>query len=238
MVLLAGIGTSILLFSRMILYLLTNHPIPLWSFFFGLIVASTLLVYRTIRNKQGLITWIALLLGVGIAYFITSGSPTETPDALWFIFLSGMVAICAMILPGISGSFILLLLGKYEYILTSLKQLNLSVLFTFAAGCLLGLLSFANLLSWLLKRYHDSTVALLTGFMVGSLNKVWPWKVALETYVNSKGVVKPLVEQNLLPWNYAQITGLAPQLALSVVFLLLGFALVVGIDKLASRSID
>lgn len=235
LVLLAGIATSILLFSRVILFLLSNHPIPLWSFFFGLIVASTLLVYRTIVHKKRVLVWIALLFGAVLAYFITSSAPTDTPEAGWFIFLSGAVAICAMILPGISGSFILLLLGKYEFILTALKQLNIAVLFMFMAGCVVGLLSFANALSWLLKRFHDVTVAVLTGFMVGSLYKVWPWKVAVETYINSKGVEKPLIEHNLFPWAYAQATGLAPQWALALVFLCAGFALVIGLDRAATR---
>src|SRR5690606_16388134 len=128
------------------------------------------------------------LVGIAIAYYVTVATPTETSTALWFIFVSGAIAICAMILPGISGSFILLILGKYEYIINAVRDLNILVLVVFAAGCVVGILSFARFVSWLLKNYHDTAIALLAGFMVGSLNKIWPWKVVTEYRIDSHGM--------------------------------------------------
>ncbi len=235
LVLLAGIGTSILSLSKLILYLLKNEPIVIWSFFFGLIIASTVLVFKEVKNKSLIMVWVSAIIGALIAFLITRATPAETPEAYWFIFISGAIAICAMILPGISGSFILVLMVKYEFILQSLQAFNLPVIITFASGCVVGLLSFAHLLSYLLKRYHDLTVSLLAGFMVGSLYKVWPWKQVLETYIDRHGEVKPLVEQNLMPWVFQEATGQNPKWLLSLIFLIVGLALVLVIEYLASR---
>jgi putative membrane protein len=169
------------------------------------------------------------------AYFITVATPAETPTGLWFIFLCGAIAICAMILPGISGSFILLLMGKYTYIMGAVKGLisgtevvsNLLTLCCFAVGALIGIVSFSNLLSWLLSRWKDVTIALLGGFMFGSLNKIWPWKEVVETYVNSHGEMKPLVEVNIAPNGQV-----LPAILLAVI----GFAVVIGIEVVANRK--
>lgn len=236
LVLLSGIGTSIISLSKLILYLLKNQPILIWSFFFGLIIASTVLVFREVKNKNQIMVWVAAIAGALFAFLITRATPAETPEAYWFIFLSGAIAICAMILPGISGSFILVLLVKYEFILQSLQAFNIPVIVVFASGCVVGLLSFAHLLSYLLKQYHDLTVSLLAGFMVGSLYKVWPWKQALETYVDRHGEVKPLVEQNLMPWVYEQATSQEPKLLFALLFLALGLALVLIIDRWAVKG--
>ena len=128
-------------------------------------------------------------------------TPSETPDTWWFILLSGAIAICAMILPGISGAFILLLMGKYAYILGAVSTFNVKTLLLFATGAITGIISFSHLLSWLLKKYHTLTISLLTGFMLGSLNKVWPWKETLQTYTDSHGVEKALIESNISPGN-------------------------------------
>jgi putative membrane protein len=232
--LLAGIGTSILVLSNLILYLLSFHPVPVWSFFFGLIVASAIVVYQKIKTHN-LGIFIMASVGAGLAWWITSGTPSETPMGLWFIFISGAIAICAMILPGISGSFILLLMGKYEYILTALKEVKLSIILTFIAGCIIGLTSFAHLLDWLLKRYHDLTVALLAGFMIGSLNKVWPWKKVVESRMNSKGEMIPFIEENILPGIYLELTGNQPQIGLSVALCIFGFALVYVLERMGTR---
>jgi putative membrane protein len=234
-VLLAGIITSVLSLSRLIVYLLSNHPEMLWSFFFGLVVASALLVSKKItRWTIGVI--IAGLIGIAIAYYITIASPAETPTSTWFIFLCGALAICAMILPGISGSFILVLLGKYEYILNSVKDLKISTIITFVIGCVVGILSFSHVLNFMLKRYFNVTVALLTGFMIGSLNKVWPWKRVLSTYTSSKGELKPLLEENISPLNYLEFTGKEPYLVACVVLAVFGFLLVYLLEKLSSRK--
>lgn len=228
--LLAGIGFSIVLLSRLVLYLLEYHPELLWSFFFGLIVASTVVVGKKI-TKWTPVVILAFILGAAIAYWVTIATPTQTPETLWFIFISGAIAICAMILPGISGSFILVLMAKYEFILGAVRDLKIATILTFGAGCVVGILSFSHVLNWMLERYHNLTVALLTGFMVGSLNKVWPWKQTLETYTDRHGEVKPLVQENVLPTSYLQLTGEEPYLLYGTLLAIFGFALVYFIDR-------
>lgn len=228
-VLLAGIGFSVVSLSRVILFLLENYPELLWSFFFGLIIASAVVVGKKIaRWTIGVV--LVGLIGAAIAYYVTVATPTQTPEAYWFIFLSGAIAICAMILPGISGSFLLVLLAKYEFILNAVKELRLSVVAVFGLGCVVGILSFSHVLNWALKNYHSATIALLTGFMVGSLNKVWPWKQTLETYTDRHGEVKPLVQENVLPGAYETLTGQESYLAYAIVLAVFGFLLVYLID--------
>lgn len=230
---LAGIGISIFSLAKVMKYLLETHPIFVWSFFFGLIIASSWLVAREVK-KWGAGTVIALITGAAAAYMITVLSPASTPDAWWFIILSGAVAICAMILPGISGAFILLLMGKYAYIIGAVSTFNLPVLLLFAVGAVAGIISFSHLLSWLLAKYHGATVALLTGFMVGSLNKIWPWKETLETYTDSHGVAQPLVERNILPGTYEQLYDKPALLGWAIFFIAAGFLLIWGIEKAAA----
>jgi putative membrane protein len=229
-VLLAGIGFSIVSLSRLILYLLQYHSELLWAFFFGLIVASAVVVGKKIsRWTLGVV--LSGLIGVAIAFYITVATPAQTPEAYWFIFLSGALAICAMILPGISGSFILVLLAKYEFIMLALKELRLDIIAVFGIGCVTGILSFSHVLNWALKNYHNVTVALLTGFMVGSLNKVWPWKQTLETYTDRHGEVKPLVQENVLPHAYEALTGQESYFLYGVLLAIFGFLLVYLIDR-------
>ncbi len=172
----AGIFISILSLSKVVLHLLENEPVLLWSFFFGLIVASVWLVGKTISNwNVGVIAF--LLLGTGIAFYISTIQTVAHVDAQWYIVLSGALAICAMILPGVSGSFILVLLGSYHTVLSAIKDRDLMVIGLFAIGCIVGLLSFARLLKFLFSKFKEITIALLTGFMIGSLYKVWPWKI-------------------------------------------------------------
>ncbi|MGB3617421.1 MAG: DUF368 domain-containing protein [Catalinimonas sp.] len=235
LVLFVGIGVAVVSLSRVILYFLENTPEMLWAFFFGLIVASALVVGRKV-GRWSVGTVAVGLFGVAAAYLITELAPAETPTALWFIFLSGAVAICAMILPGVSGSFLLVLMGKYEYVLGAVKALDFGVILTFMGGCLVGLLSFSRLLKWMLERHYDLTVALLTGFMVGSLNKVWPWKQTLQTYMDRHGVVKPLVQQNVLPTDYQSLTGQAPHLWEAILLAVFGFALVYFIERITTPT--
>ena len=193
----AGIFISVLSLARLLEYLLEHHPIMIWSFFFGLVLASSYVVSRKITQWE-YVKIVALMGGIGIAFYITSVTPTTTTDASWFVILSGGLASCAMILPGISGSFILLLLGKYSFALHAVNERILLDLLLLGVGAVTGLILFANLLSWLLKKYHDITIAVLVGFMIGSLNKIWPWKETLETIVVDDKM-KPLVEKNILP---------------------------------------
>jgi putative membrane protein len=193
----SGIILSILTLSRVVLHLLDNHPILLWSFFFGLILAAVWSVIRHIDKWEiGVIA--TFLIGTVAAFFITTITPSTIETSPFIVFLSGMIAICAMILPGISGSFILLLLGMYAPMLTAVKDLQLLTLCIFAGGCVTGLLSFSHVLSWMFKHYKIMTLALLGGFMLGSLNKVWPWKQTIESVIDRHGKEIPLIQNNIL----------------------------------------
>lgn len=235
-VLLAGVFTSIISLARLLSYLLLTYPIQVWSFFFGLVVISAVLVMKEIK-KWDLWIVLACLIGIAIAYYISVAAPAETPVAPWFIFIAGAVAICAMILPGISGAFILLLFGKYEYIMNALRNLDLEVIIVFALGCLTGILSFARLISWLLERYYNLAVSLLAGFMIGSLNKIWPWKEVTQYRIDSHGVQKPFLEESVLPTTYMEVTGQDPQVLWAILFMALGILIVVGIEKAASYNV-
>jgi putative membrane protein len=235
LVLLAGILTSILSLARLISYLLEYHPIPVWSFFFGLILVSVYLVGREI-GRWNWTRFLSFALGMGFAYWITVAAPVQWGSDPLSLFFAGAIAICAMILPGISGSFILLLLGLYPVVLAAVKDLQLGILVVFASGCLVGILSFARLLSWLLARWRDLSLAFLTGLMLGSLNKVWPWKETLSWHVDSEGEQVPLLQGNLLPGHFAELSGQDPQLLLALLLALAGIALVLGLEWLASRQ--
>ena len=221
-----GIGISVFSLAKIITYLLVNQPILVWSFFFGLVLASTWFVAKEISRWE-VKTAISFVVGALLAYYITVATPAETPTHPLFIFLCGAIAICAMILPGISGSFILVLLGKYFYIMDAVKTLRISVILVFLAGAAIGITAFSRVLSYALRRFHDATIALLSGFMLGSLNKVWPWKETIKTYTDSHGVVKPLVEQNIAPNT---------QIIEAVGLMVVGFVLVYALEKLSSRK--
>lgn len=230
-ILLSGILISLLSLATLISGLMHTHPIQLWSFFFGLIVISALVVCRGIK-KWRLNVMLALVIGCTVAYLITTITPAETPENTVAIFLSGVIAICAMILPGISGSFILIILGKYVFIVNALMEMNLGVIAVFSCGCVLGLISFSRIISWLFKKYHDITIAILAGFMVGALNKVWPWKKTVETFVDRHGEIAPLIQENILPNEY-QALGQEPFFWQALLFFALGVGLVVFLEKLA-----
>ncbi len=229
-VLFSGILVSLLSLAKVLSYLLENQPILVWSFFFGLIVASALLIGKSI-TQWNIGKILGLISGIAIAYYITVASPAQTSEAYWFVFLSGAIAICAMILPGISGSFILLLMGKYKFILESLSSVKLDVIIVFILGCISGLLTFSRLLSWMFKYYKELTIAVLTGFMIGSLNKVWPWKTTLETTVDRHGEVIPLVQKSVLP---QQFEG-DPNLIWALVAALAGFIIIWVLERKSSK---
>ncbi len=227
----AGVIVAVFSLSKVLTYLLANFPIQLWSFFFGLIVASALLVSKQI-TKWSVGSIITGLIGAGLAYLITITAATQTTDATWFVFVSGMIAICAMILPGISGSFILILLGKYQFILAAAKGFKIGTLLVFMAGCLVGILSFSHIVSWTLKKYYNLTIAFLAGIMIGSLNKVWPWKRTITSFTDRHGKVKPILEQSILPSEYPQESFLM----YAIIFAIVGFALVYFLEKFAPKS--
>ena len=213
--LIAGIAISVFSLAKLITFLLETEPVLVWSFFFGLVLASTWFVSKDIKEWNWK-TVPGFLAGAVIAYYITIATPAETPTHLLFIFLCGAIAICAMILPGISGSFILVLLGKYFYIMEAVKTLDFVVLGVFALGCLLGITSFSRLLSYALKHLRNITLAVLSGFMLGSLNKVWPWKV-----------VENGTEQNVLPQT---------EVAEGIALMLVGFFLVYVLEKVSANK--
>ena len=230
-----GIMISVLTLARLLEYLLVNHPVLIWSFFFGLIIGSAIFIARSIeRWNAGSV--ISLIAGIAIAWIITGITPAETTEAYWFIFLSGALAICAMILPGISGSFILLLLGKYQFILNALNEGKISVIAVLLLGAFTGIISFSHLLSWLLKKYHNLTIALLSGFMIGSLNKIWPWKVTLEEYFDSHGIAQPLVQKNVLPGRFAVENGVDPQVLWAVLLALAGLLLIFVFEIISKKG--
>jgi putative membrane protein len=173
--LLAGFGLSLATTVRLVIYLLVHYPIQTWSFFWGLLLMAACTVYQQIKQWH-LRRLLISLGGLALAYGITQATPLYTPNTGWFIGLAGAIAACAMLLPGTSGSFMLLLLGKYAFMLHALKDFKLDILATFSLGGVVGLLSFSRLVAWLLRQHHDNTLALLAGFMLGSLNQVWPWK--------------------------------------------------------------
>lgn len=222
----SGILISIFSLAKLITWLLVTHPILVWAFFFGLVLASTWFVSKDIKEWNWK-TILSFIVGAILAFYITVATPAQTPDGLWFIFLCGVIAICAMILPGISGSFILVLLGKYFYIMEAVKTFNIPIMITFICGALIGITSFSHVLSYALRRFHNITIATLAGFMLGSLNKVWPWKETLETYTDSHGVIKPLVEANIVPNQL--ITE-------AVILMIVGFAIVYFLEKLSMKT--
>jgi putative membrane protein len=228
--LVAGIGFSILALARLMHFLLNEHPIPTWSLFFGLIAASIIILGKELKNLKSPGTFTSLAGGIIFGYVVVSIVPVSTPDSLWFIYLCGMIGITAMILPGLSGSFLLLILGKYEYITGALKnpfgEGNLLLLLVFLCGTTTGLLSFSKVLNFCLKKYHQLTMAFLTGLLIGSMKKVWPWKEVLETKI-VRGKVRVLRDANIIPSNYDT------EFYLAMGLIIVGFLLVIILEKLA-----
>lgn len=226
--LLGGMLTSIVLLSAPIKYALAYHPVLLWSFFFGLVLASIWLVGKQIK-KYNLVTILLFLIGGIFAFWITTLEILQGSGNLFYLFLSGSIAICAMILPGISGAFILLVLGVYHLIINAVHEKNIQILAIFGMGCIVGLLSFSRALKWLLTRKRTQTLAVLTGFLLGSLNKIWPWKNKMGTspiYVHSDGQE----EWQLTPVLPANFEG-DPQLALAFGLFVLGIVLILFMSR-------
>ena len=234
MSLLLGIGVSLISLAKLISYLLVHQPILLFAFFFGLIVASAIYIGKQITRWD----WkhlVVLLICVAIGYGITLITPASGQTSFLYLFFSGAIAICAMILPGISGAFILLLLGQYYEIINAIKEFNFSTLVPVALGAIVGILSFSRVLSWLFNHYKTLTLAGLTGFVLGALNKVWPWKEVVETYIDRHGEVQPLIEKSISPIKFAEITGQSHQLPTAIILAIVGFITVFALEKLASK---
>ena len=220
-----GLGVLLATFSlaEALSWLLDRYPVIVWSFFFGLIVSSVITVSRVIKQWR-ISTIVAIVVGTIIAYGFFGVIPVSTPNAPWFIFGSGFIAICAMILPGISGAYVLVLLGKYHYILEALNNKDFFTLFIIGAGSLVGLISFAQILGWLLKRYHDLIMAILIGLMCGSLRKIWPWKETVTTFIDSHGKEIPSLQSNIIPSSFTS------EVVYALLFMLIGILVVWGLD--------
>ncbi|ENM5756953.1 DUF368 domain-containing protein [Vibrio mimicus] len=229
-----GIFTSIATLAKLISWLLVAHPIPIWSFFFGLILVSVWHMLRQVEQKT-VSRALYLIAGAIFAYGITVLNPLNLEPTYLNVLLSGAIAICAMILPGISGSFILLLIGMYAPVLGAVKTLQVDILALFLTGCIIGLLSFSHVLSWLLRRYRDITLTFLTGLMLGTLPKIWPWKETLSWRVNSSGEQVPLLQRNLSPFEFEALTSQPSQWVLAIVLMLAAVALVLGLEKYAEK---
>ena len=226
-----GILISFVSFMRLAKYLIEHHPILIWSFFFGLIVASVYFVGKQI-DKWNVFAIIAFIVGAFSAYYISQLPSMADTDSSLFLFFAGALAICAIILPGISGAFILVILGAYKTLSDALHDFDLKKIAIFAVGALIGLLSFSHVLKWLFKNYHNVTLALLTGFIFGSLNKIWPWKRVLTWRKDSAGIDIPLVEKSISPFNYEG----DPQLLFAIILMLVGFLTIFILEKLGSKK--
>lgn len=240
-----GIFLSILSLAKLITFLLDTYPIMVWSFFFGLVIASIVYVVSQI-TKWNVPIVLSLIAGSIFAYVITIADPVGSPDSIWFLFFAGFIAIIAMILPGISGAFILLLLGAYTTVIGIVTQLGdglknldtelllnaLGKLLVFGLGAILGLKLFSRTLNWMFKHHINITLAILSGFMVGALNKIWPWKKVLEYRTNHAGEKIPFIEKSILPQHFEG----DPQIVMAVVFAVVGFLTIFLLEKFANRK--
>lgn len=233
LMLFAGMGVSVILFAGVVGYLLKNEPVAIWSFFGGLVLASALVVLRQV-SRYGLDLVFAAGAGMVVGIVITNLVPVQLAPTPLFIFLGGAVAVCAWILPGLSGSFILLVLGLYAVVIDAIERFDVLTLATLGAGCVVGLVSFAQVLSRLFRYFRDETLSVLTGFMLGSLVKLWPWKNTVSYQLRDDGSQIPLVQEPVLPNAYLSVTGNDPQIVVAIVAAIVGVVLVLLVNYLAS----
>jgi putative membrane protein len=226
-----GILLSILSLSKLVAWLLHEEPVLLWAFFFGLVLASIIFVLKKI-NQWNSAVFLGLILGGVFAYQLTQLNALGNSDSNWYLFLSGAIAICAMILPGISGAFILVILGSYANVLQALNDKDIAKITIFMTGALIGILSFSRLLKWLFKRFKNMTLAVLTGFMIGALLKIWPWKKTLSFRENSDGISVPLKEQCIAPFSFDG----DPQILSAIGLMLFGFLMIFFLEKIGAKN--
>ncbi len=226
-----GVLLSILTLSKLVAYLLEEKPILVWAFFFGLVLASILFVIKKI-NQWKLGEFLGLIIGTFFAYQLTKLGALGNSESMFYLFISGTIAICAMILPGISGAFILVILGSYNTVLEAINDKSILKLMVFMAGAIVGILSFSKLLKWLFNTYKSITLAVLTGFMVGALAKIWPWKKTLSYRLNSKGINIPLNEECVSPFSFDG----NPQFLSAIALMVFGFLMILILDKIGSKN--
>jgi putative membrane protein len=233
--LMAGIFVSFVSFMQLAKYLLEHHPILIWSFFFGLVLASIIYVAKQIE-KWNLPLVVFSLIAAFLAYYITTLPSLANNESSIFLFISAAIAICAMILPGISGAFILVLLGAYKGLSTAFNELDIKKILIFIAGALIGLLSFSKLLKWLFNNHKNTTLAILTGFIIGSLNKIWPWKQTLTTRIDSKGIEVPVLQKSILPEKFTNLYQIDAQVSFAILLMLTGFISIIILEKIGSKT--
>lgn len=241
----SGVLISILSLAKLITWLLAFYPIAVWSFFFGLVIASIIYVGKQI-SKWRLLVVLALIIATVLSYLVTIAEPIGSPDSIWFLFLAGFIAIIAMILPGISGAFILLLMGAYTTVIGIITQLtegistldtnlilnSLGKILIFGLGAIVGLKLFSKVLNWLFKHHKNLILAVLTGFMIGALNKIWPWKEVLQYRLNHAGEEVPFLERSILPQNFDG----NPQVILAIAFAVIGFLTIFLLERVAVKK--
>lgn len=231
-----GIGISVASLAKVIKSLLNNQPVLLWAFFFGLVIASILFIGKQIKTWNWK-TIVGFTLGAIVAYYLTTlTGGDQNINASWFICIAGALAICAMILPGISGAFILVLLGAYEPVLEAINNRDIKLIAIFAVGAIVGLLSFSKILKWLFKNYNNLTLAVLTGFILGSLNKIWPWKIITGTRVNSHGETVNVYGKSILPNTFETTNNLDSQLLFAITLMVIGFLTIFIMEKFATKK--
>jgi len=234
-VLLAGVFTSLFSLAQVMQYLLAQYPLPLWSFFTGLIVGSVIYLLRqhppSLAVDKGL-----FVLGIALAYGLSIAPATALEGDHTTMFFAGTIALCAMILPGISGSFILVLLGLYPVFIGAIANVQLDILLVFGSGGILGLMAFSRLLSWLLDNYQTMVIALMCGFLVGSLNIIWPWKLVTESVLSHSGKTIVLASENLLPGQFAELVDQDPLTSICILASIFGLLLVLGLEYVGSRN--
>lgn len=234
----SGAVISIFSLAKVLEYLFNNYPIPVWAYFFGLILASVFYVGKTV-DKWSFSIILFFILGTAIAILISLLNPAKENDSILYLFICGVIAACSMILPGLSGSFVLILLGNYRLVMIdSVTNLDMYVLLPVVFGAGFGLLAFSYLLSWIYKKYRNQIIALLTGFILGSLSILWPWKKIISTYIDKHGVVKPLLQKNILPNHYLDITNKDPHIIAAIIFVILGFLTIVIIERFAQAKVE
>ena len=231
-VLFGAMLVSILILARGVSYLLAEHPVGIWSFFFGLVLSSIFVVGRRLLPLS---VESGLALGVGVAFgmVVVRIIPFEADISGFMLFAGGCIAVCAWILPGLSGSFLLLVLGLYQTVIGAIKNFELLTLGYVGLGCVVGLMCFSRILTVLLARFYDVTVALLVGFMLGSLTKIWPWKHTTSYQIKHDGSQIPVVQEPVLPGAYEQLTGGDPEIVLALAALVTGFFVISLMDRFA-----
>ena len=259
--LLCGIILSFVSFMQLAKYLIEHEPVLIWSFFFGLIVASIYFIGKQINSWRPRVL-ISLTLGAAVAFYISTLPPLSSNSGSLFLFIAGAIAICAMILPGIAGSFILLILGAYKTLSDAIHDLDIKKIALFAGGAIIGLLSFSRVLKWLFKNYHNCTLAVLTGFIFGSLNKVWPWKITTKVWNKALGkelafsdisnvgtlsihqqetqdfeTLKLIAEKSVLPSTYSNLNqGVDAQLLWAICLMIVGFLTIFLLEKIGNKE--